>query len=475
MENILSDAHTLSEEAVTLVEKWADVLGSSAGPAIQGDYKKAAVASLLEQQSKNVTSAELNEDAPTNVTGGVAKWDPVLISMVRRSAPSLIAFDVAGVQPMAGPTGQVFAMRSRYTNQSGTEAFVNEPNSSFSGTGVHSNGLFCGVKSGTVATAGGTSTVTLTGTHTTSDLGVGTLVIGNGVPDGTTVASILTATTFTLSDVSPNVTVAANFAFAANFGKGMDVNAGEGDIIPEMAISIEKIMVEAKTRALKARYSHELVQDLRAVHRLDADAELINVLSTEMLGEQNREFLRRLYSQAKIGSVSKTTPGVLDVTSDTDGRWSLERYQGIYNQIERDANGINKDTRRGKGNIVIASADVVSALAAAKILTTNILDNTLNSDWSGNLYVGNIGTMRVFVDPYAPHDFFLVGYRGASAWDAGLFFCPYVPYVLHRGQDQESLQPIIAFKTRSAYAANPFFNGGARTNGYYRISAVRGL
>lgn len=465
---LLTENHTLTDHAQTLVDKWGEVLASNSAPAIEGDYKTAAIAQMLENQANSGGGSLLSEDTPTNVSGGVARVDPILISMVRRSAPSLIAFDIAGVQPMSGPTGLAFAMRSRYTNQTGAEALFGEANSAFSGTGTHTSGMFAGVKAATLAS---NTTVTVT---STADLVVGMYVVGLGVPDGAKVAGITNATTFTLS-VAATTAGTSNLAFAGGFGTGVDTATGEGDIIPEMAFSVERLQVTAETRALKARYSHELAQDLRAVHRLEAEGELINVLNSELLAEQNREFLRRLYAQAKIGSIDATMPGQYDLIADADGRWSGERFKGLYYQIEREANRINIETRRGKGNVLVASADVVSALSMAKIMTTNGLDVNATSDWNGNLFVGTIGGMKVYIDPYAPQDFFFVGYKGQSAWDAGYFFCPYTQYVLHRGQDQSSLQPIIAFKTRAGFVANPLFNEGVRRNAYYRISAVKGL
>lgn len=465
--SLLNEDSGLTEHATSLVDKWHDVLASSSAPQITGDYKTAAIAQMLENQATSSPSSFLNEDTPTTVTGGVDRFDPVLISMVRRSAPNLIAFDIAGVQPMTGPSGLVFALRSRYTSQSGAEALFNEADSAFSGAGEQSGGDFASVKSGTLDS---TTSVTIANVN---GLAVGQIVVGQGIPDGTKISGI-SGTTVTL-DKAATVTGTANLAFAASFGTGKTTAAGEGDIIPEMSFSVEKIRVDAETRALKARYSHELAQDLRAVHRLEAESELVNVLNNELLAEQNREFLRRIYAQAKIGSVGATMPGQYDLVLDADGRWSGERFKGLHYQIEKEANRINIETKRGKGNVLVASADVVSALAMAKVMTTNGLDINVNTDFSGNLYVGNIGAMKVYIDPYAPSDFFFVGYKGQSAWDAGYFFCPYTQYVMHRGQDQQSLQPIIAFKTRSGYVANPFFNGGTRTNAYYRISAVKGI
>lgn len=464
---LLTESNTLTEHAHSLVDKWGSVLSQTGAPAIDGDYKLAAVAQMLENQAVSQAGSVLSEDTPTNVTGGIAKWDPVLINMVRRSAPSLIAFDIAGVQPMSGPTGLAFAIRGRYTNQTGPEALFNEANSAFSGRGEQSTGDFAAVKESTL---NATTSMTV---DSAEGLGVGMFVVGANIPDGTRIAGIA-GTTITLSNAATG-SGTANIAFAPSYGYGLETAVGEGDIIPEMAISVEKLQVTAETRALKARYSHEMAQDMRAIHRLEAEGELINVLNNELLAEQNREFLRRLYAQAKIGSVTATRPGQYDLVLDADGRWSGERFKGLFYQIEKEANRINIETRRGKGNILVASADVVSALAMAKLMTVNGLEASVDTNWNGNLYVGNIGAMKVYIDPYAPSDFFMVGYKGTSAWDAGYFFCPYTQYVLHRGQDQNSLQPIIAFKTRAGYIANPFFNGGVRTNAYYRITSVKGI
>lgn len=464
---LLTENNTLSEYAQGLVEKWGEVISNDGGPAIEGDYKKAAIAQMIESQSIQNSQTLLNEDTPTNVTGGVAKWDPVLISMVRRSAPSLIAFDVAGVQPMSGPSGLVFALRSRYENQNGTEALFNEANSAFSGRGSQSEGDFAAVREATLNSSTSVTVPDATG------LGVGMIVVGAGIPDGATIVGIA-GNTLTIS-AAATVSATQNLAFAASWGYGLETSVGEGDIIPEMAISVERIRVDAETRALKARYSHELAQDMRAIHRLDAEGELINVLNNELLSEQNREFLRRLYAQAKIGSVTATMPGRYDLVLDADGRWSGERFKGLHYQIEKEANRINIETRRGKGNFLIASADVVSALAMAKVMDMNRLETSVDTNWNGNLYVGTIGKMKVYIDPYAPSDFFVVGYKGESAWDAGFFFCPYTQYVMHRATDPKSLQPIMAFKTRAGYVNNPFFNGGPRTNAYYRISSVKGI
>ncbi len=457
----------LQEDA--LVKKWAPVLEHADLAPISDPYRKAVTAVLLENQENN---KHLHEATPTNVTGGVSKWDPVLIGLVRRAMPSMIAFDIAGVQPMSMPTGLVFALRSRYNNQSGPEALFNEALTNFSGQGTHSEGMFAGVKA--AATTAGDATVTVADT---SDLRVGMLVYGAGVPDGATVASITNGTTFELSANATATATAVNLAFAANTGGGVDVATGEGDISAQMAVSIEKISVTAVTRALKAEYSVELAQDMQAVHGLDAETELANVLSNEILAEINREFLRTLYAQAKLGAVEDTTmPGVFDLQADADGRWSAERFKGLHFQIERDANKIATDTRRGKGNILVVSADVASALAMANILSTSALEVNVTSDWTQSTFVGTIGgRMKVYVDPYAQANFFMVGYKGDSPFDAGYFYCPYVPLQMYRAVDQASFQPKLAFKTRYGKVANPFYNGGTRQNGYYRIAAVKNI
>lgn len=449
-----------------LIEKWSPVLEHADLPKIADPYRKAVTAVLLENQENN---KHLHEATPTNVSGGVAKFDPVLISLVRRAMPSLIAFDIAGVQPMSMPTGLVFALRAKYGNQAGAEALFNESNTAFSGTGTHTEGLFAGVKSAT--TVLGTNVTVAS----TADLSAGMLVFGTGIPDGASIASVTNATTFVLS-AAATVAATNNLAFAAVAGSGVDTATGEGDISAQMGVSIEKQTVTAITRALKAEYSVELAQDMQAVHGLDAETELSNILSNEILSELNREFLRTLYGQAKLGAVEDTTmPGVFDLYADADGRWSAERFKGLHFQIERDANKIATDTRRGKGNIVVCSADVASALAAANLLSFSKLEVSVTSDWTQSTYVGNMGQIKVYVDPYAQHNFFMVGYKGSSPFDAGYFYCPYVPLQMYRATDPQSFQPRIAFKTRYGKTPNPFFSGGARQNGYYRIAAVKNI
>jgi hypothetical protein len=419
----------LSEQ---MQNKWASVLDHPELAAIKDPYKRAVTAVMLENQEK-----ALREDAPANniaATGGIDKFDPILISLVRRSLPNLMAYDVAGVQPMTGPTGLIFAMKSRYSTKAGTEALFNEADTDFSGVGTHA----------------GTNPVN--GAYTT----------GAGM------------------------TTAA----AEALGTG-----GSGGAFGEMAFSIEKTAVEAKSRALKAEYTVELAQDLKAVHGLDADTELANILSQELLAEMNREVIRTIYRVAKTGSTATATPGTFDLDVDSNGRWSVERFKGLLFQIERDANIIAQDTRRGKGNVLICSADVASALAMAGVLDyTPALagNNALQVDDTGNTFAGMLnGKMKVFVDPYsanfgAASQFYVVGYKGANAYDAGLFYCPYVPLQMVRAIDPNSFQPKIGFKTRYGFTANPFVtttDGGvadqatftAGRNQYFRKSIVLNL
>lgn len=395
------------ETLEVLTEKWNPILANENVAAIDDPYRTKVTAQLLENQEKF-----LGEAAPTNVVGGVDNWDPILISLVRRMAPKLIAFDVAGVQPMSGPTGLIFAMRARYNTQAGTEAFVDEADTAHSGTGTHA---------GTDPTVGGYTTGTP----------VATAVGEDGVPWN------------------------------------------------EMAMTIEKTSVTAKTRQLRADYSMELAQDLRVIHGLDAENELANILSTEIISEINREVIRTIYTIAKPGATGTTVPGTFDLDADSDGRWSVEKFKGLVFQLERDANQIAVDTRRGKGNVLLCSADVASALALAGVLDYAPALNTgssLDVDPSGATYVGNYrGKFKVFVDPYATGDFYVMGYKGANQYDAGMFYCPYVPLQMVRATDQESFQPAIGFKTRYGIVANPFTTLTADQNTYYRRVKVTNL
>ena len=394
----------LSEE---LQEKWAPVLDLAGEVPITSPYKRAVTAVILENQEK-----ALLEDAPVNSgfggAGTLDKYDPILISLVRRSLPNLMAYDVCGVQPMTGPTGLIFAMKSRYTNQSGSEALFNEADSGFSNAGAGSQ----------------TGSNPVSGTYT----------------------------------VAPGMTTATAEALASTTGT-------PGQPFAEMAFTIEKTSVTADSRALAAGYTVELAQDLKAIHGLDAEGELSNILSQEILAEINREIIRRIYVVAKPGAASTNTAGTFDLDIDSNGRWSVERFKGLMFQVERDANVIAQETRRGRGNVLICSSDVASAFAMAGKLDygTGLRGNDgISSDDTGNTYAGILnGKYKVFIDPYsaninAASQFYVVGYKGPNAYDAGLFYCPYVPLQMVRAVDPKTFQPRIGFKTRYGVIANPF-------------------
>jgi hypothetical protein len=432
-----------------LMEKWAPVLNHDSLPAIKDNYRKEVTAVLLENQEREMQkSAEaLFESGPTNSggsgiglggagasTGTVSGFDPVLIALVRRAMPQMIAYDIAGVQPMTQPTGLIFAMKSRYTSQSQSpEALFNEAEAGFSGDGTAN---------------GGNNPVS------------GTYDIGRGL------------TTAQGEALGSGVTADGSFA--------------------QMAFSIEKTSVTAKTRALKAEYSIELAQDLKSVHGLDAEGELSNILSTEILAEINREVIRTVYYTAKTGAqVGTATAGTFDLDVDSNGRWSVEKFKGLLFQIEREANAIAQQTRRGRGNFILCSSDVASALAMAGVLDyAPALSTSLNVDEASTTFAGVLnGKYKVYVDPYSANQsatqFFTVGYKGTSAFDAGLFYCPYVPLQLVRAVDPNSFQPKIGFKTRYGLVANPFVNLDDNTSGqdnlaagknyYYRKVAVTNL
>ena len=414
-----------------LVKKWAPILESESCSPIKDNYRKEVTAVLLENQERELrrgheAMGELNEASPTNAvgsygdTGGFAKFDPVLISLVRRAMPQMIAYDVAGVQPMTQPTGLIFAMKSRYSTQGGTEALFNEADTDFTGTGTHSG---------------------------TYDFG-GSETTGRGIATDA----------------------------AERLGQG---GSGDGSF-GQMAFSIEKTSVTAKTRALKAEYSIELAQDMKSVHGLDAEGELSNILSTEILAEINREVIRTIYQTAKAGAaVGTATAGTFDLDVDSNGRWSVEKFKGLMFQIEREANAIGQQTRRGRGNFIITSADVASALAMAGVLdyTPALQGNSaLNIDDTSTTFAGVLnGKYKVYVDPYTANvsatQFFVVGYKGQSAFDAGLFYCPYVPLQMVRAVDPQSFQPKIGFKTRYGLVANPFVNLDDGTSGQDNLTA----
>jgi hypothetical protein len=435
----------LAEE---LQKKWDPILTHPDLSPIRDQHRRSVTAVVLENTEKALREANhyipqtLTETAPANATGAdIDTFDPVLISLVRRAMPNLIAYDICGVQPMTGPTGLIFAMRSKYSNSSnsGVENFYNEVNTSFS--------------------------TAVSGANTLGQKHVG------GYPGNTTTGT-------------------ANLAETGiyNFGSGMSTATAEGNnSFAEMAFSIEKVTVTAKSRALKAEYSMELAQDLKAIHGLDAETELSNILSAEILAEINREVVRTISVTATKGATENTTTaGRFDLDTDSNGRWSVEKFKGLMFQVEREANQIAKATRRGKGNMIICSSDVASALQMAGVLdyAPALNSNNLNVDDTGNTFAGVLnGRIRVYVDPYATGNYLVVGYKGASAFDAGLFYCPYVPLQMVRAVDPDSFQPKIGFKTRYGMVANPYAEGatvglGALTkdsNVYYRRILVDNL
>ena len=435
-----------------LENKWSPVLDHDGLTPIKDSYRRAVTAMILENQERAMAeeSRQLNESAPTNNYGGgnISAYDPILISLVRRALPNLIAYDICGVQPMTGPTGLIFAMRSKYKSQTGTEALFNEANTAFAGTNA---------------------------------LGANGNVRGS------------------ISNTNPVFALGDDDVFG--YGRGMTTAQAEalGDVgtnqFAEMAFAIDKVTVTARSRALKAEYTMELAQDLKAVHGLDAETELANILSTEILAEINREVVRTIYSSATIGAqYGVTSAGTFDLDTDSNGRWSVEKFKGLVFQIEREANAIARATRRGKGNIIIVSSDVASALAMAGVLDyTPALQANLNVDDTGNTFAGTLhGRIKVYIDPYFGgsangDELCTVGYKGTSPYDAGLFYCPYVPLQMVRAIGQDTFQPKIGFKTRYGMVANPFATAAGdgavaprntnanNANIYYRIFRVRNL
>jgi hypothetical protein len=436
-----------------LQEKWQPVLNHPDLPEIKDNYKKAVTSIILENQEKAMKedASFLSEAAPTNSTAGtVSNYDPILISLVRRAMPNLIAYDVCAVQPMTGPTGLIFAMKSRFGTSSGTEALFNEPNTGFSNDDA----------------AGDLNSTAMTGTNPAvlNNSSAGTYITGGADYGTTTGGGMTTAEGEALGDAAAN-------SFA------------------EMAFSIEKSTVTAKSRALKAEYTMELAQDLKAIHGLDAETELSNILSSEILAEINREVIRTIYISAKKGaSVNTTTAGIFDLDTDSNGRWSVEKFKGLMFQIERDANVIAQETRRGKGNMIITSSDVASALQMAGVLDyAPALNNNLQVDDTGNTFAGVLnGRYKVYIDPYAANNaasqYYVVGYKGTSPYDAGIFYCPYVPLQMVRAVGEQTFQPKIGFKTRYGIAQNPFATSsatdviaGANDNAYYRRVQVANI
>jgi len=433
-----------------LQEKWSPVLAHPDLPKIEDSYKRAVTTVILENQEKAIKEDRsfLKEAAPTNSTGAdVENWDPILISLVRRSMPNLIAYDICGVQPMTGPTGLIFAMRARFASMDGAEALGDEADSGFS-----------------------------------NDDGAGDLGVGDQT--GTNPS--------TLND-SPSAGQYTS-PTGMTLAQGEQLGDTTSNAFAEMAFSIEKTTVTAVTRALKAEYTMELAQDLKAIHGLDAETELANILSGEILAEINREVVRSIYVSAVKGAqVNTTTAGIFDLDTDSNGRWSVEKFKGLMFALERDANAVGQQTRRGKGNIIICSADVASALQMAGVLDyTPALNNNLNVDDTSATFAGVMnGRFKVYVDPYAANvaaaQYYVVGYKGTSPYDAGVFYCPYVPLQMVRAVGENTFQPKIGFKTRYGIAANPFHTGvisagtaentsiTANTNKYYRRVKVTNL
>ena len=467
-----------------LQEKWAPLLNYEGLDSIKDSHRRAVTAVLLENQEKFLREQNAFEqggmlyEGPTmsgnaagasgafgsgaTAAGPVAGFDPVLISLIRRAMPNLVAYDLAGVQPMSGPTGLIFAMRSRYINQSGTETFFDEVDSAFSGQ-----------DQGRDETAG------------FSDVTAG---LGTTAQSGTNPAVLNPVGTASSTDYRVGQGMAT--------GDAENLDGTGNDAFNQMAFSIEKVTVTAKSRALKAEYSLELAQDLKAIHGLNAEAELANILSTEILAEINREVIRTIYKVAEQGAVQNTaTAGIFDLDVDSNGRWSVEKFKGLLFQIERDANAIAQRTRRGKGNIIMCSADVASALTMAGVLDyTPALNSNLSVDDTGNTFAGTLlGKFRVYIDPYAANlttanaspgnQYYVVGYKGTSPYDAGLFYCPYVPLQMVRAVGENSFQPKIGFKTRYGLVSNPFAEGTTQglgrlqvnSNRYYRRVAVKNL
>ena len=447
-------------QAEHLQEKWSPVLEHPDLPQIEDAYKRSVTTVILENQEKALRedAAFLSESVPTSNTSGVQNWDPILISLVRRAMPNLIAYDICGVQPMTGPTGLIFAMRARHLSMDGEEALVDET------TGDAANGF-----------SGDFSNQNAAGTIGGGDIGA--------------------------SESNPAVLNDSPSAGTYTFATGMTTAEAEalGDsgtnAFAEMSFSIDKSTVTAVSRALKAEYSMELAQDLKAIHGLDAETELANILSTEILAEINREVVRSIYKTAEAGAqINTTTAGSFDLDTDSNGRWSVEKCKGLIFAIERDANAIGQRTRRGKGNMLIVAADVASALQMAGVLDyTPALNNNLNVDDTSTTFAGVMnGRYKVYVDPYAANvaasQYYVVGYKGTSPYDAGLFYCPYVPLQMVRAVGEDTFQPKIGFKTRYGMAANPFAVAGAEAantaatialtanaNAYYRRVKVTNL
>ena len=430
-----------------LQEKWAPVLDSQDSSAIKDAHKRQVTAVVLENQEKAFQEEHQLTETAANATaagaGNMANWDPVLISLVRRATPAMLAFDLVGVQPMTGPTGLIFAMKSRYSTQGGTEALFSEADTGFSGAA-----------SGDLGSADAGNNDPFSGDDPASG--------GSSGNDSDTVAEYMPG--------SGNATATA------------EAQGNSGPAIPQMAFSIEKTTVTAKSRALKAEYTTELAQDLKAIHGLSAETELANILSTEILAEMNREIIRLVNIGAKVSVKAANAAGTFNASHATDNggaRWSIERYKALVQAIEHEANQIAVDTRRGKGNWVIVSNNVAAALNAAGVMDTGmgaLGAQQMDSDVTGSLLAGTLnGNIKVYVDPYAGVDYFNVGYKGTNPYDAGMFYCPYVPLSMMKTIGENDFQPRIGFKTRYGIADNPFVTAGNNNNVYYRKRKVINL
>ena len=451
-----------------LVEKWAPVLNEESAGTITDNHRKAVTAAVLENQEIALREQGLVEAAPANSagdgtslsdggSGAASNWNPILIALVRRAMPNLMAYDICGVQPMSGPTGLIFAMKSRYkTTKAGAVATAN--------SGAGTEALF----NEALANYSGDSSTASFPSGGTSGLGSRADGPNNADLDST----IDDSATDPASSIDPYTTAEAEA-----------LGSTGSEAFAEMGFTIDKATVTAKSRALKAEYSLELAQDLKAIHGLDAETELANILSTEILAEINREVVRTINGQAKVAAATQNTAirGIFNLQTDADGRWSVEKFKGLILQIEREANVIAKETRRGKGNFMVCSSDVASALAASGMLDyAPSMSTNLNVDDTGNTFAGTLnGRMRVYIDPYASSDYVNVGYKGTNPYDAGLFYCPYVPLTMVRAVGEDTFQPKIGFKTRYGMVSNPFVEAGgsdglatARTNQYYRIFRV---
>ncbi len=427
-----------------LQEKWAPVLESQEAGKINDAHRRQVTAVVLENQEKALTEERQLTETAANATGSnIDNWDPVLISLVRRATPAMLAFDLVGVQPMTGPTGLIFAMKSKYSTQGGTEALFNEADTGFSGAA-----------SGDLGTA---------------DAGNNDPFSGDDPTSGPS------------ADAADSDTVAEYMPGSGNTTATAEAQGNSGPAIPSMAFSIDKTTVTAKSRALKAEYTTELAQDLKAIHGLSAETELANILSTEILAEMNREIIRLVNIGAKV-STRGAAAGTWNATNAVDNggaRWSIERYKALVQAIEHEANQIAVDTRRGKGNWVLVSNNVAAALNAAGIMDTGmgaLGAQQMDSDVTGGLLAGTLnGNIKVYVDPYAGVDYFNVGYKGANSYDAGMFYCPYVPLSMMKTIGENDFQPRIGFKTRYGIADNPFVTAGNNNNVYYRKRKVTNL